>query len=47
MNWVNMETNHVVGLPGKSGPSPLTALGVYMGMTCAKIKYGTDSLAKK
>ena len=49
MNWVNMETNHVVGLPGKSGdPSPLTALGVYMGMkACAKIKYGTDSLAGK
>ncbi|MDG1841504.1 MAG: Glu/Leu/Phe/Val dehydrogenase dimerization domain-containing protein [Crocinitomicaceae bacterium] len=49
MNWVNMETNHVVGLPGKSGdPSPLTALGVYMGMkSCAKIKYGTDSLEGK
>lgn len=49
MNWVNMETNHVVGLPGKSGdPSPLTAIGVYMGMkACAKIKYGTDSLAGK
>ena len=49
MNWVNMETNHVVGLPGKSGdPSPLTALGVYMGMkACAKIKYGNDSLEGK
>ena len=49
MNWVNMETNHVVGLPGKSGdPSPLTALGVYMGMkACAKIKFGNDSLEGK
>ena len=49
MNWVNMETNHVVGLPGKSGdPSPLTALGVYVGMkACAKIQFGSDSLKGK
>lgn len=47
MVYVNMETNHVVGLPGKSGdPSPVTARGVYMGMkACAKEQFGTDSLA--
>lgn len=49
MTWVNMETNHVVGLPGKSGdPSPVTAHGVYMGMKAsAKIQFGSDSLAGK
>ena len=38
MQWVNMETKHVAGLPGKSGdPSPVTAYGVYMGIkACAK-----------
>ncbi|HTO38298.1 MAG TPA: Glu/Leu/Phe/Val dehydrogenase dimerization domain-containing protein [Brumimicrobium sp.] len=49
MVWVNMETDHVVGLPGKSGdPSPITALGTYMGMkACAKKQFGSDSLAGK
>lgn len=49
MNWVSMETKHVVGLPGKSGdPSPVTAYGVYMGMkACAKLQFGTDSLEGK
>ncbi len=49
MTWVNMETNNVVGLPGKSGdPSPVTAYGVYMGMkAAAKAQFGTDSLAGK
>ena len=49
MTWVNMETNHVVGLPGKSGdPSPVTAHGVYMGMkACAKEQFGSDSLTGK
>lgn len=49
MVWVSMETNHVVGLPGKSGdPSPVTAYGVYMGMkACAKEQFGTDALAGK
>jgi len=49
MNWVAMETDHVVGLPGKSGdPSPVTARGVYMGMkACAKVQFGSDSLAGK
>ena len=47
MVWVNKETNHVAGLPGKSGdPSPVTAYGVYVGMkACAKAQFGTDSLA--
>ena len=49
MTWVNMETDHVVGLPGKSGdPSPVTAYGVYVGMkACAKAQFGSDSLAGK
>lgn len=49
MTWVNMETDHVVGLPGKSGdPSPVTAHGVYVGMkACAKAQFGSDSLAGK
>lgn len=49
MTWVNMETNNVVGLPGKSGdPSPVTAYGVYMGMkAAAKKQFGTDNLAGK
>ena len=44
MSWVSQETKHVVGLPGKSGdPSPVTALGVYMGLkACAKIQFGSD-----
>lgn len=47
MSWVSMETDHVVGLPGKSGdPSPVTAHGVYVGMkACAKEQFGSDSLA--
>jgi len=49
MAYVNMETSHVAGLPGKSGdPSPVTAYGVYMGMkACAKKAYGNDSLKDK
>lgn len=49
MSWVSMETDHVVGLPGKSGdPSPVTAYGVYMGMkACAKQQFGSDSLSGK
>jgi leucine dehydrogenase len=49
MTMVNMETNHVAGLPGKSGdPSPVTAFGVYHGMkACAKEAYGNDSLKGK
>jgi len=46
---VSKETNHVAGLPGKSGdPSPVTAYGVYMGMkACAKAQFGSDSLNGK
>lgn len=49
MVWVHEETNHVCGLPGKSGdPSPITALGVYVGMkACAKLQYSNDSLSGK
>ncbi len=49
MTWVSMETDHVVGLPGKSGdPSPVTAHGTYVGMkACAKEQFGTDSLNGK
>lgn len=49
MTYVKMETDHVVGLPGKSGdPSPVTAYGVYMGMkAAAKIRFGSDSLNGK
>jgi leucine dehydrogenase len=49
MTYVNMETNHVAGLPGKSGdPSPVTAFGVYVGMkAAAKLQSGSDSLAGK
>lgn len=49
MSWVNMETDHVAGLPGKSGdPSPVTAFGTYMGMkACAKKQFGSDSLSGK
>lgn len=49
MTWVSMETDYVVGLPGKSGdPSPVTARGTYMGMkACAKEQFGSDSLAGK
>ena len=52
MEYVNMETNHVVGLPESMGgggdPSPVTAYGVYMGIKAsAKKAYGSDSLGGK
>jgi leucine dehydrogenase len=52
MEYVNMETDHVVGLPESMGgggdPSPVTAYGVYMGMKAsAKNVFGSDSLAGK
>lgn len=52
MEYVNMETDHVVGLPeilgGGGDPSPVTAYGVYVGMkAAAKKAYGNDSLAGK
>lgn len=52
MEYVNMETDHVTGLPESMGgggdPSPVTAFGVYMGMKAsAKELWGKDSLAGK
>lgn len=52
MEYVNMETKHVSGLPesmgGSGDPSPVTAYGVYMGMKAsANYKWGSDSLNGK
>lgn len=52
MEYIAMETDHVVGLPENMGgggdPSPFTAYGTYMGMkaACKKV-YGSDSLEGK
>jgi leucine dehydrogenase len=52
MEYVKMETDHVVGLPpymnGGGDPSPVTAYGTYMGIK-ASIKHqtGSDSLSGK
>ncbi len=52
MEYIRMETKHVVGLPeikgGGGDPSPVTAYGVFMGMKAsAKYLYGSDSLNGK
>jgi len=49
MDYIHLETEHVVGLQGRSGdPSPVTSYGVYRGMkACAKVTFGSDSLAGK
>ncbi|MBL7812784.1 MAG: Glu/Leu/Phe/Val dehydrogenase [Bacteroidetes bacterium] len=52
MEYVKMETDHVVGLPESMGgggdPSPVTAYGTYMGMKAsAKAAWGNDSLEGK
>jgi leucine dehydrogenase len=49
MEYVAMETEHVVGMLGRSGdPSPVTAYGVYRGIkACALFRYGSDSLEGK
>ncbi len=52
MEWVRMETKYVTGisraLGGSGDPSPVTALGVYMGMKAAcSERYGNDSLNRK
>lgn len=52
IEWVNMETEHVAGLPeyrgGGGDPSPVTAYGVYMGMKAAvKHQSGSESLSGK
>jgi leucine dehydrogenase len=49
MEWVRMETKYVTGiskaLGGSGDPSPVTALGVFMGMkACARAVFGSDSL---
>jgi leucine dehydrogenase len=47
MDYIRLETEHVVGLQGRSGdPSPVTAHGVYRGMkSSAQWKLGSDGLA--
>jgi leucine dehydrogenase len=52
MEYINMETKHVTGLPelmgGSGDPSPVTAYSTYMGMKAtAKKVYGSDSLQGK
>jgi leucine dehydrogenase len=49
MEYVNQETQHVVGLAGRSGdPSPVTAFGVFRGIqACVTFRYGSDSLTDK
>ncbi|MDQ2669598.1 MAG: leucine dehydrogenase [Gemmatimonadota bacterium] len=49
MEIIRQETDHVVGLLGRSGdPSPVTAYGVYMGMKAtAKERWGTDDLSRR
>lgn len=52
MEYINMATDHVTGLPeylgGSGDPSPVTAYGVYMGMkAAARHQWGTESLNGK
>ena len=49
MVYINMETNNVVGLLGRSGdPSPYTALGIYKSMrACCQHVYGDNELKGK
>jgi len=49
MVYMHMETNNVVGLPGRSGsPSPYTALGVFKSiLACCKHVYGSDCVEGK
>ncbi|MCB9541354.1 MAG: Glu/Leu/Phe/Val dehydrogenase [Myxococcales bacterium] len=52
MEWVRMETDHVVGisrsLGGSGDPSPFTALGVFEGMKSAlKWQTGSESFEKR
>lgn len=48
MSYVAMETDHVVGLEGKSGnPSPITALGVFHGVKAGlQYKFGDSEIEK-
>jgi leucine dehydrogenase len=52
MEWVRMETSYVTGisraLGGSGDPSPVTAVGVYVGMKASVLeRWGSDSLAGK
>ena len=49
MEYVHMETEHVVGMLGRSGdPSPVTAYGCFRGIkACARVRYGSDDLEGK
>ena len=49
MDYVNDETDYVVGLEGKSGnPSPVTAFGIFRGLQAAANEvYGSDDLSGK
>src|ERR1700761_4520352 len=52
MEYIRMETQHVTGIPesigGSGDPSPITALGVFMGIkACVKELYGVDTLTGK
>ncbi|HET7275272.1 MAG TPA: Glu/Leu/Phe/Val dehydrogenase [Longimicrobiaceae bacterium] len=49
MEYVHMETEHVMGRAGTSGdPSPVTAYGVFQGIkAAAKARYGSDDLTGK
>ena len=48
MDFVSMETDHVVGLEGKSGnPSPMTSLGAFHGIRAAlQHVYGDEDISK-
>lgn len=52
MEYIRMETQHVTGVPetigGSGDPSPIAALGVFMGIKASvKELFGTDSLTGK
>src|ERR1700710_789867 len=49
MEYIRMETQHVMGVPetigGSGDPAPIAALGVFMGIkACVKELYGNDQL---
>jgi leucine dehydrogenase len=52
MEYINMHTRHVSGLPeakgGSGNPSPVTAYGVFMGLKAStKFVFGSDNIAGK
>ncbi|MFO8030555.1 MAG: Glu/Leu/Phe/Val dehydrogenase dimerization domain-containing protein [Cyclonatronaceae bacterium] len=52
MEWIRMETKYVTGISiahgGSGDPSPVTAMGIYMGMKATARKvFGSDSLANR